>query len=311
MEQNNRIPGIIMKSITSLLIVFAALAPMFLFRAEHAGTEVERFFDEGKEVVQYRDLTPGKEYSIKSLMKDKAAGEPLGGKGSWEYTFVPEEPEGYIIYDCKTGKIEQGACPYYYPKFIDVGDSFPEMCRKDFVSNFPRLGAYSLLMILITSCLSMFFAFKGGSLFIRQVIMMARKYSYCILLLAAAASCGGVPGTAAEGTIAGPAKNLLISFTFTIFSAVCLMAWFCFYNWIMNIAAENGIVSGNSKARAEKNMYILFGVSFSCLYILGTAVQNGVLFCMGTVLLIIWMLCDACGKTLRKGQLQQIGESTL
>ena len=53
-----------------------------------------------EDVVAYKNLIPGKEYTVKGVLMDKATGNPLmfdGEEVSSEVTFVPETPSGEVI----------------------------------------------------------------------------------------------------------------------------------------------------------------------------------------------------------------------
>lgn len=53
-----------------------------------------------EDVVEYKHLVPGKEYTVKGVLMDKATGKELlidGKKITSEVTFIPEEPTGEVI----------------------------------------------------------------------------------------------------------------------------------------------------------------------------------------------------------------------
>ncbi len=53
-----------------------------------------------EDVVEYKHLVPGKEYTVKGVLMDKATGKELlidGKKITSEATFIPEEPTGEVI----------------------------------------------------------------------------------------------------------------------------------------------------------------------------------------------------------------------
>lgn len=53
-----------------------------------------------EDVVEYKHLVPGKEYTVKGVLMDKATGKELlidGKKITSEATFIPDEPTGEVI----------------------------------------------------------------------------------------------------------------------------------------------------------------------------------------------------------------------
>ena len=51
------------------------------------------------DTVEYKHLVPGKEYTVKGILMDKATGEPFlqnGEQITSEVTFVPEAPSGSV-----------------------------------------------------------------------------------------------------------------------------------------------------------------------------------------------------------------------
>ena len=62
---------------------------------EVCATEVFTLTD----TVEYKHLVPGKEYTLKGILMDKATGEPFlqnGEQITSEVTFVPEAPSGSV-----------------------------------------------------------------------------------------------------------------------------------------------------------------------------------------------------------------------
>lgn len=75
------------------------------------GTEVVTLED----VVAYKNLIPGKEYTVKGVLMDKTTGEPLllnGEEIRSEVTFIPETPSGEVVvtftFDSKLIKADTG-----------------------------------------------------------------------------------------------------------------------------------------------------------------------------------------------------------
>ena len=52
-----------------------------------------------EDIVSYKNLTPGKEYTVKGVLMNKATGEPLLADGKEirsSFTFKPDKPDGEI-----------------------------------------------------------------------------------------------------------------------------------------------------------------------------------------------------------------------
>ena len=302
MKHANRLTGSIIKVSISILLASMALMPMFFVAkniSETSNRETYVFVgkhdlsgkthadndDEQKnmfisDTVEVENLAPDKEYTLTGTLVNKETGEKAGD--TVEYKLVSSDESG-------SGPVMK--------KTVYNNDTWLEKRRKLFISNIPDMGTYGAYMMLATAAVSLLLMFMGRKLLpVKQVSMLVRKFSFCIILAASSITFSQLAGTGAVYTPVDMEKNVLISFVLVSVTAACLIMGMFLYNGVTVLAAKEGLVERNRTVLTRLNLYFIFGIFSSVLYIPGIMFRNGPAFYSGTALLYAWILWDAYEK---------------
>lgn len=302
MKHANRLTGSIIKVSISILLASMALMPMFFVAkniSETSNRETYVFVgkhdlsskthadndDEQKnmfisDTVEVENLAPDKEYTLTGTLVNKETGEKAGD--TVEYKLVPSDA-------FSTGSAMK--------ETATSNDTWLEKRRKLFISNIPDMGTYGAYMMLAAAAVSLLLMFMSKKLLpVKQVSMLVRKFSFCIILAASSITFSQLAGTGAVCIPADMEKNVLISFVLVSVTAACLAMGAFLYNGVTALAAKEGLVERNRTVLTRLNIYFIFGIFSSALYIPGIMLRSGPVFYSGTALLYAWILWDAYEK---------------